>query len=386
MRDMTLENNGTTMQLLEGSHIKIVFVLTDLEGRGVPRVVLDLAKGFGMYPEVECHVVCLENHIEYEVPDSIRLHILDLPKKNILTAPFFRRLSARRIDAYILEHIGLPDLVLSNLTHVDKIMKFSQLPVMHVVHSTYPENDFGGVTDPARKKKLIESTYTRHPITCVSRKSMEGLVSNFSTVQPVTYIYNPVDVNSVVMKSESDAEAKFIQSFGDYIINVGAFVPAKNHGMLIHAWKMANVPHKLVLVGQGEEEAKMKSLVKELGVEDKVVFVGYHVNPFPFIKHAKLFVMSSLYEGLPCVMLETLAIGTPVVSTDCPGGLAELFGDSHRHCLSPVNDVEALAANIEAALADPQRYTVPLRDEFRLESVVSQYLKLVDQVRKNKLQ
>ena len=366
--------------------MKIVLVLTDLEGRGVPRVVLDLAKGFGMYTDVECHVVCLENHIEYEVPDGIRLHILDLPRKNFLTAPFFRRLTARRIDAYILEHIGLPDLVLSNLTHVDKIMKFSQLPVVHVVHSTYPENDFGGVTDPARKKKLIESTYTRHPITCVSRKSMEGLVSNFSIVQPATYIYNPVDVNAVVKKSESDLDAKLIQSYGDYIINAGAFVPAKNHGMLIHAWKKANVPHKLVLLGQGEEEDRIKSLVKELGVEDKVIFSGYHINPFPFIKHAKLFVMSSLYEGLPCVMLETLAIGTPVVSTDCPGGLAELFGENYRHCLSPVDDVDALAAYIRSALSDPQLYTVPLRDEFRLEAVVAQYMKLVDMVRKDKQQ
>ena len=66
--------------------MKIVLVLTDLEGRGVPRVVLDLAKGFGMHTDVECHVVCLENHIEYEVPDGIRLHILDLPRKNFLTA------------------------------------------------------------------------------------------------------------------------------------------------------------------------------------------------------------------------------------------------------------------------------------------------------------
>ena len=94
--------------------------------------------------------------------------------------------------------------------------------------------------------------------------------------------------------------------------------------------------------------------------------------------------MSSLYEGLPCVMLETLAIGTPVVSTDCPGGLAELFGENYRHCLSPVDDVDALAANIRAALSNPQRFTVPLRDEFRLEAVVAQYMKLVDMVRKGK--
>ena len=366
--------------------MKIVLILTDLEGRGVPRVVLDLAKGFGMYSNVECHVVCLENQIECEVPDGVRLHILDLPKKNVFTSLFFRQLTAKRIDTYILEHIGLPDLVLSNLTHVDKIMKFSRLPLVHVVHSAYPESDFGGITDPSKKKKLIESTYARHPITCVSRGSMEGLVSGFSINQPVTYIYNPVDVESIVKKAESGADTAFIHSLGDYIISVGALVPSKNHKMLIHAWKEADVPYKLVFLGRGEEEEGMRSLVKELGVEDKVIFTGYRANPFPFVKRAKLFVLSSQYEGFACALMEAIALGVPVLSTDCRCGPAEIVGENYRHCLSPVNDVEALAANIRAALSDPERYTVPLRDEFRLESVVEQYLKLVDMVRKDKRQ
>ena len=366
--------------------MKIVLVLTDLEGRGVPRVVLDLARGFGKCDEVECHVVCLENHIEYEVPDGIRLHILDLPKKNVLTAPFFRQLTARRIDAYILEYIGMPDLVLSNLTHVDKIMKFSRLPLVHVVHSAYPESDFGGIIDPAKKKKLIESTYTHHPITCVSRGSMEGLVSSFSIEQPVTYIYNPVDVESIVKKAESDVDLAYIRSLGEYIVSVGALVPSKNHKMLIQAWHKADVPHKLVFLGRGQEKAGMKSLVRELGVEDKVVFAGYRANPFPFVKQAKLFVLSSQYEGFACALTEAIALGVPVLSTNCRCGPAEIVGEGYRHCLSPVNDVEALSANIRAALLDPRRYTVPLRDEFRLESVVAQYMKLVDMVRKGRQQ
>lgn len=366
--------------------MKIVLVLTDLEGRGVPRVVLDLARGFGKCAEVDCHVVCLENQIECEVPEGIRLHILDLPKKNVLTAPFFRQLTARRIDAYILGHIGMPDLVLSNLTHVDKIMKFSRLPLVHVVHSAYPESDFGGITDPVKKKKLIESTYTRHPITCVSRGSMEGLVSGFSINQPVTYIYNPVDVESIVKKAESDTDIAYIRSLGEYIVSVGALVPSKNHKMLIQAWKRADVPHKLVFLGRGQEEAGMRSLARELGVEDRVVFAGYRVNPFPFVKHAKLFVLSSQYEGFACALTEAIALNVPVVSTDCRCGPAEIVGESYRHCLSPVNDVDALAANIRAALSDPRHYTVPLRDEFRLDAVVAQYMKLVDMVRKDKKQ
>lgn len=363
---------------------KIVIVLSDLQGGGAEKVALNLYQGFMAFPDVECHIICLEPIIDYNLPDGIRLHMLNLPHRNMFTALFYKQWQARRIDNYIKEHIGNPDLVLSNLTSVDKLMKYSQLPVRHVIHNTTSIEYFLGKTPRqiARIRKKLERIYSRHPLICVSKGVMDDLKANFSIRQPVRYIYNPVDVEQVVSLSCDESEKEKIDALGDYIIHVGTFKEAKNHELLIKAYKISGVTEKLILLGRtsGGTYRKIQDLIKELGLQGKVICPGFKPNPYPYMKRAKLFVLSSIFEGFSCVLTEALALKVPVISTDCQSGPAEIIGDEYRHCLSPVNDVDALAANIRLALADPQRYTVPLRNEFRLETVAAQYVKLADHV------
>ena len=369
---------------------KIVIVLSSLQGGGAEKVALTLYQGFVSCADVECHVVCLENVIDHRLPENIHLHILNLPKRNFFTAAFYKQWQARKIDNYILTNIGMPDLVLSNLTNVDKLMKYSRLPVWHIIHNTTSVEYFSGKSERkiASIRRKIESIYKKHPVTCVSKGVMDDLKRNFCISQPVKYIYNPIDVETVKKMSFDDTDKDLIDSFGDYIIHVGTFKEQKNHELLIRAYGLSGVNEKLVLLGRshGEVFDRVMMLIEKLGLQGKIIYCDFRSNPYPFMRKAKLFVLSSFYEGFPCVLLEAVALGIPVVSTDCPSGPKELFGEEYRHCLSPVNDIEALAANIRAALSDPQRYTVPLRDEFRLESVIEQYMKLVDMFRKDKQQ
>src|SRR5690606_41148696 len=101
-----------------------------------------------------------------------------------------------------------------------------------------------------------------------------------------------------------------------YIVNVGKFKQQKRHDILIKAYAKANVQEKLVLVGTGELLEASKKLVKDLGIEDKVIFTGFKKNPYPYIKHAKLMVVSSDFEGFSIAILEALALGTPIISTE----------------------------------------------------------------------
>ena len=369
---------------------KIVIVLSSLQGGGAERVALTLYKGFESYPAVECHIVCLENVIDYDLPENVRLHILDLPRRNIFTAAFYKQWQARNIDNYIINNIGFPDLVLSNLTSVDKLMRFSRLPVWHVIHNTTSIEYFSGkgARDIAGIRRKIESIYSRHPVTCVSRGVMDDMKSNFAIGQPIGYIYNPVDVEAILNLSFEKHDDGLIDSLGDYIIHVGTFKEQKDHELLVKAYKASGISEKLVLLGRtsGGTYEKTISLIKELHLQDKVFCLGFKANPYPYMKKAKLFVLSSKFEGFSCVLAEALALKVPVVSTDCQSGPAEILGGAYRHCLSPVGDVDALAANIRAALASPVRYTAPLRDEFRLESVVAQYMHLADMGKEGKLQ
>lgn len=369
---------------------KIVIVLSSLQGGGAERVALNLYKGFECYPVVECHIVCLENVIDYDLPENIRLHILNLPRRNIFTAAFYKQWQARKIDDYIINNIGFPDLVLSNLTSVDKLMKFSRLPVLHVIHSTTSMEYLDGKSNLKASgiRRKIESIYSRHPIVCVSVGVMNDLKRNFSIRQSIGYIYNPVDVESVEESALRKDDESIINALGDYIIHVGTFKKAKDHELLVKAYKASGISEKLVLLGRtsGGTYEKTISLIKELHLQDKVFCLGFKANPYPYMKKAKLFVLSSKFEGFSCVLAEALALKVPVVSTDCQSGPAEILGGAYRHCLSPVGDVDALAANIRAALASPVRYTAPLRDEFRLESVVAQYMHLADMGKEGKLQ
>lgn len=117
----------------------------------------------------------------------------------------------------------------------------------------------------------------------------------------------------------------------------------KRHDILIKAYAKANVQEKLVLVGTGELLEASKKLVKDLGIEDKVIFTGFKKNPYPYMKHAKLMVLSSDFEGLGLVILEALALGTPVISTDCPSGPNEILANQY---LVAVQDVDELASRI----------------------------------------
>ena len=175
------------------------------------------------------------------------------------------------------------------------------------------------------------------------------------------------------MVEVQQAANAFIPEYQDYIVHVGKFKQQKRHDILIKAYAKANVEQKLVLVGTGPLMEESKQLVKELNIEDKVIFAGFQKNPYPWIKHAKLMVLSSDFEGLGLVILEAIALGTSVVSTDCPSGPSEVLASVN---LSPVREVDILAENIRLALKNPEKYQTTLHTQFYPEIAAQAYLSL----------
>ncbi|WP_417559375.1 glycosyltransferase [Marinomonas sp.] len=143
-------------------------------------------------------------------------------------------------------------------------------------------------------------------------------------------------------------------SSSNYIVNVGSYCYQKGQDLLIDAFSKSDLckqGYSLVLVGRGPDEILLKEQAMLLGIDKQVVFTGFQSNPYSFIKHAELFVLSSRYEGFPNVLVEAMIIGTPVVAFDCPTGPREILKrnlSSSLISLGSVNELTLKLKNIRA--------------------------------------
>lgn len=173
-----------------------------------------------------------------------------------------------------------------------------------------------------------------------------------------------------------------------YIVSVARLDEGqKDNATLLRAFAevsgRAATPIDLVLIGEGRDRAKLEQLAAELGIGGRVQFLGFRANPFPYIRRAEMLVLSSRYEGCPMVLGEAMALGTPVVSADCPTGPRDLLDGGDAGLLVPPGDVGAMAAAIERLLTDSAARRVQIEHanrkvaSFAPESASGRMLQLV---------
>ena len=195
-----------------------------------------------------------------------------------------------------------------------------------------------------------------------------------------TTIYNPV--RPAIQPGWDDLRASHALwgTDGARILTVGSLKDQKNHALLLRAFAAMSRPEaRLMLLGQGTNEAALRALASDLGIADRVIFAGFHADPSPFYATADLFVLSSDHEGFGNVIVEALSFGLPVVSTDCPSGPAEILQGGRFGTLVPVGDAHALARAMSNALVAPvDRATLIRRAaDFAPETAARKYLDLL---------
>lgn len=173
------------------------------------------------------------------------------------------------------------------------------------------------------------------------------------------------------------------------IVFCGRFVRQKNLPLLIDAFtKVLDDNHevKLFLIGEGKDETKIRERVKSKGIQDNVEFVGFIPDPTVYFKNGDIFVLSSSWEGFGNVIVEAMACGIPVISTDCPFGPAEIISNGINGILVPPNDVEKLSEAIIYLLNNPEvRKRISIggikrAKNFQAKSIVNQYKKIINQI------
>jgi len=207
-------------------------------------------------------------------------------------------------------------------------------------------------------------------IIAISRGVAEDLAALLSMPERrIDTIYNPVDQDAIRRRALEPLDDPWLGDRGaPIVLGVGKLRRQKDFETLIRAFAQLRKrrPARLLLLGEGPERAGLEALARALGVADAVRLAGYAPNPAAWMARASVLALSSAWEGFSNVLVEALACGCPVVSTDCPSGPSEILEGGAIGPLVPVGDDTAFAAALDRVLARPP-------DADKLQASVSRF-------------
>ena len=176
----------------------------------------------------------------------------------------------------------------------------------------------------------------------------------------VELVYNPIDLEAIRKKAENIDKKYENYLKQDYFLQVSRLTEQKQPEHLVDIYyklKQRGIKEKLYFIGNGEKVELIKQKIKEYKLQNDVILLGQIENPYPFFKNAKLFVHTGKYEGLPTVLLESLAFGTPVVAYDCPTGPKDILGKNSEYGkLIPLNDKDVFVEKVCELMNDDEKY------------------------------
>jgi glycosyltransferase involved in cell wall biosynthesis len=198
----------------------------------------------------------------------------------------------------------------------------------------------------------------------------------------IQVIYNPVITNALhVAASVALEHPWFHAGESPVILAVGRLDKQKDFPMLVRAFRLVRNrrPARLMILGEGPDRSRIEQAVQEAGLVEDVSLPGFEQNPYRFMKRAAVFAFSSQWEGFGVALVEALALGMPVVSTNCTYGPAEVLCDGKFGALVPVGDHEAMAKALLLALDSPmQNDSSEHLQKFTVPSVASSYMSIIN--------
>lgn len=355
-------------------------------GGGAEKMFRRLAVGFAQGGlTVDFVVVNAAGSSLEGMPDDVR--VFDLERSQLLSSagPLLRYLGTQK-----------PDVLLSTLTHANVLAVWARglqgrRPRLILREANTLSVEASGSTSVSDRvlPLLARLLYPRSDaVVAVSNGVAVDLVEKIGVPRSlVRTIYNPAFDNEIEVLKQERVEHPWLHDGGHpVVLSVGRLSSQKRYDLLLRA--VARVRHqapvRAIILGQGEERDRLESLARELGVEDAVSLPGYVINPYPYMTHADLYVVSSAWEGFPNTIVEALACGLPVVSTDCPSGPREILdavglGRGRYGTIVPVSDVEALSTAILRELSEERdRFALVRRAHlFSSQRAVRSYMDLM---------
>ena len=207
----------------------------------------------------------------------------------------------------------------------------------------------------------------------------------------VELVYNPIDLEAIRKKAENIDKKYENYLKQDYFLQVSRLTEQKQPEHLVDIYyklKQQGIKEKLYFIGNGEKIELIKQKIREYNLENDVVLLGQIENPYPFFKNAKLFVHTAKYEGLPTVLLESLTLGTPVVSYDCPTGPKDILGQNSEYGkLIPLNDKDTFVKEVYKLMKNDEKYenyrkiSLVRADDFSLQNNKAKLQALIENIK-----
>lgn len=364
----------------------IAFYLPDLHSGGVQRIVLRIAQAFADRGYAVDLLVCRpEGELGFLLGRGLSLHVLKASTypvawlavwradpKMVWLAPrvFFGRYRSKTLSwlpalaEYLVNRRPAVLFAATPFPNIEAVLarRLAKVPVRVVIS----ERSHFSVDVPKlkrRAKALVPAMRRAYleadGIIAVSHGVADDLVRTLGIPnEQVEVVYNPVVGADFFRRIAEPVDHPWFQDQNiPVLVAVGRLARQKDYPTLLRAFAELRKERlvRLAILGSGNDRmvARLEDLAKDLGVASDVAFLGFKPNPLPYIARADLLVLSSRWEGLPNVLIEALACGTPVVSTDCPSGPAEILQEGRYGRLVPVGDAHALAKAMAQTLDYP---------------------------------
>lgn len=335
---------------------RILFVLPGLTGSGAAQVAVTLMQNLDA-SRFEPAVVPFYAGNDYQKELPAGLRVLPLHERS---PQRFGRLGWRLLRLIRRER---PDLLLAFGNRANCISVIAAKLARTGTRLVLSEHSAMECSTRRTRRRRLLGRLTRwtHPradaVVAVSEGIRRDLIGGFG-LSPglVRTIYNPIGVLRVRALAAEPAPEMADGSGLPAVITCGRLVAEKNQALLLRAFRdvQGKCPSRLVIAGDGELRAELERLAAELGVRERVRFLGFQANPFRLMAKAACFALSSRWEGFPMVLLEAMACGAPVVSADCDYGPREIITPERNGLLVPPGDQAALAVALARVLTDAE--------------------------------
>jgi glycosyltransferase involved in cell wall biosynthesis len=361
---------------------KVVFFIPAILGGGIERVFLTLLRHISR-KDFELHIAShlVDRPFLSAVPEDVAVHFLKAARLRYIVPGLVRLIWQIRPQTVLSGGYGMNLALMAAQPFLPRgirlVVRESTTPSAHLQHRA---------KHPQLESFLCRRLYRRADrVVCLSDSMADDLVEQFQLPRnKLVRIYNPIDL--ALLRELGETPLSPYAGPGPHIVAVARLSREKGLDILLDASALARkrIPNlQLTVIGSGPREGELLAQSSKLGLTDAVRFLGFQLNPWPYMRHADLYVLPSRYEGLSNSLLEALALGTPVVATDCPGAIREVYASNPTLCLVPTEDPLRLADAIVAACRQPKPLRVPIKElptslvRFDLQPAVDAYSALL---------
>lgn len=356
----------------------------DLSGGGAQRVIVNLAREFcDMGHRVDVVLAQATGVYLPLLPEGVNLVDLGAKRVSLAVFPLIKYLRYRR-----------PEILISHQNHVNAVAipacRFSGVNVTKVAVEHGPLSRMRKDAPPVRGLLvfwLLKRVLSWADLVIAVSRGMADELSQMPSLKHtrIRAIYNPIITTELIAGLERPIDHPWLSPGSPPVImSAGRFASPKDFPTLLRAFKKLLMERdaRLILLGDGENRPSMESLAEQLKIREKIYMPGFISDPYPWMAKASVFVLSSISEGLPTVLIESMACGTRVVSTDCDFGPREVLEGGRYGKLVPVGDAQAMCRAINDVLDDPIDPEILRTASMKYSSrrVAEEYIRVIDQL------